>query len=54
VWTEKGNLVVMSEAEYRGMIETLRIDSVPGLREEILEAMAEPLSESIPASEVQW
>jgi PHD/YefM family antitoxin component YafN of YafNO toxin-antitoxin module len=52
VWTEKGNLVVMSEEEYRGLVETMRINSIHGLREEILEAMAEPISESVPASEI--
>jgi len=39
--TKNGNAVVISEEEYRGMLETLYIESIPGLKESILEASRE-------------
>jgi toxin YoeB len=36
-------VIVMSDAEYRGMLETLQIYSIPGLAESILDALHEPL-----------
>jgi len=34
--TKNGNVVVLSEDEYRGILETLYIETVPNLKEEIL------------------
>ena len=39
VSAKNGNIVVMSEEEYNGMIETLHLLSVPGMREILLEGM---------------
>jgi PHD/YefM family antitoxin component YafN of YafNO toxin-antitoxin module len=41
----KGNhkVIVMSDAEYRGMLETLQIYPIPGLAASILDALNEPL-----------
>ena len=39
--TKKGNVVMMSEEEHRGILETLYIESIPGLKESILQASAE-------------
>ena len=39
--TKSGNVVMLNEEEYRGMIETLYIESIPGLKEQILEASGE-------------
>ena len=44
---KKGNVVVLSEENYRGMMETMYLYSQPGVVEEILEAMKEPLEECI-------
>ena len=41
--TKHGNAVVMSEQDYRNLMETLYINSGPGLSEEIRTAAAEPL-----------
>ncbi len=52
--TKDGNAVVISEADYRSLVETLYFSSVPGLKEQILAGMKEPLSESKPENEVTW
>ena len=43
--TKHGNAVVMSEQDYRNLMETLYINSVPGLAENIRTAAAQPLEE---------
>lgn len=52
--TKNGNAVVMSEEEYNGLMETLYLSSQPGLKEELMERIQSPLSESIPENEVEW
>ena len=52
--TKNGNAVVMSEEEYNGLMETLYLSSQPGLKEELMERMQSPLSESVPENEVEW
>lgn len=45
VVTRNGNAVLISEEEYNGMLETLRLMSMPGMVESIVEAANEPLEE---------
>lgn len=52
--TKAGNVVMMSEEDYRGLMETLYLSSAPGLKEELLAAAAAPDSEFVPENEVQW
>ena len=52
VSTKNGNAVILSEEDYNSLMETLYIESIPGLKEEILEAAKEPFDESIPEEEV--
>ena len=52
--TKAGNAVVLSEADYQGMMETLYLVSQPGMRELLLEGKNTPLSECLPESEVEW
>lgn len=54
VSTKDGNVVIMSEQDYNSIMETLYIESIPGLKEDILEGMKEPLEECIPEDEVEW
>ena len=54
VCTEDGNVIVLSDEEYRGMLETVRLLSIPGMREKLLEGRAEPLSMCVPEDEVEW
>ena len=45
VSTENGKVILLSEEEYRGLIETLRLRAIPGMEERILEGMRTPLEE---------
>ena len=54
VCTEDGNVVVLSDEDYRSMVETVRLLSIPGMREKLLEGKAEPVSECVPENEVEW
>ncbi len=46
--------IILSEDDYRSKVETVNLLSVPGIREKLLSAQAEPLSECVPESEVEW
>ena len=37
--TKEGNAVLLSEDDYRGLMETLYIESIPGLKESIVASM---------------
>ena len=39
VSAKDGNVVLVSEDEYNGMLETLYLFSVPGMREKLIEGM---------------
>lgn len=45
VGTEDGGVVVMSEDAYRGLVETLELLRVPGMREKLAAGMETPLEE---------
>ena len=52
--TEDGSAVLLSDEDYRGMLETMRLLSIPGMREKLLEGKAAPLSECVTENEVEW
>ncbi len=52
--TKDGNAVVISEEDYNGLMETLYLSSVPGLREDIIEGLNTPIEECIKEDEVDW
>ena len=52
--TKIGNAVVLSEEDYRGMMETLHLESIPTMREKIVEGKNTPLSECVSEKEVKW
>lgn len=54
VTTKNGNAILLSEQDYRDIMETLYLESVPGLADHILAAASEPEDEAVPASEVEW
>ena len=54
VSTKDGNAVLISEEDYKNLIETLYIESVPGLKEDIIDGMNEPIDEFIDESKVNW
>ena len=49
---KRGNAVLVSEDDWNAISETLRLLSVPGMRESIKDGMKEGLSES--SSELDW
>lgn len=42
---KRGNAILVSEADWRAIQETLYLVSIPGLRESILVGIAEPIEE---------
>jgi PHD/YefM family antitoxin component YafN of YafNO toxin-antitoxin module len=54
VSTKNGNAVVMSDDDYRGLMETLYLYSIPGMVESILDAENEPKEDRVKMSEVNW
>ena len=49
---ETGNAILVSEEVWRGMIETLNLMSVPGMRESICSGMREPITHT--TTELDW
>ena len=54
ITTKDGNAVMISEEEYLGLIETLYLTSVPGMKEKLVEGFNTPLAETVPEEEVAW
>ena len=52
--TKNGNAVVISEEDYRNLIETLYISSVPGLKKDIQEGLQEELKDCVAEDKVDW
>lgn len=52
--TKEGNAVLLSEEEYNGLMETLYLSSIPGMKEEIIEGINTPVEECISSDEVEW
>lgn len=52
--TKDGNAVIISEEDYNGLMETVLLCSVPGMKEKIIEGLNTPLNECLPENEVEW
>lgn len=39
VSTKKGNVVILSEEDYKGLMETLYLTSIPGMKEKLNEGL---------------
>ena len=50
--TKNGNVIIISEDDYNALLETLYIETVPGLKEKILDGAKEPLEDSLDENEV--
>ena len=44
---KKGNVVVISEEDFRSIQETLYLSSIPGMREKIMKGLKVPLDELV-------
>lgn len=54
VSTKEGNAVLMSEDDYEGIMETLYISSIPGLKESIVEGLNAGPEEYVSEDDVEW
>ena len=54
VSTKNGNAIILSEEDYNSIIETLYIESVPGLNKEILDRKNDSNEEFVNEDEVDW
>ena len=48
VTTKSGNAVLMSEEDYKGLLETVHLCSIPGMVDSMRPAQAEPLEDCVP------
>ena len=49
--TKKGNAVILSEQEYNGLIETLYLCSIPGMKERLIDGVN---TKSADCAEFKW
>ena len=54
ITTKEGNVVMISEEDYLGLLETLHLTSVPGMKEKLVDGLNTPLSDTISEEEVLW
>ncbi len=54
IQTKNGNLILISEQEYRGLIETLYLSSNQALKDSIIEGKNTPLSDTIDEDDIDW
>ena len=54
ITTKSGNAVLISEEEYNGLMETVYLSSIKGMKEKLIEGMNTPLSETVAEDEVSW
>lgn len=52
--TKDGNAVIISEEDYRELMETLSLSSIPTMKEKIIEGLNTPLEECLSEDEVGW
>jgi len=52
--TKDGNAIILSEEDYRGLMETLYLCSIPNMRERIMAGLKTPLTECVAEDEVNW
>ena len=52
--TKNGNAIVISEEEYRGLLESVYLLSSKQPKDEITKGMQAPLSDCTPLEEVEW
>jgi PHD/YefM family antitoxin component YafN of YafNO toxin-antitoxin module len=52
--TKDGNVVVISEEDYNGLMETLYLSSIPEVKTAIIEGLKTSISDCIPENEILW
>ncbi|HHV15777.1 MAG TPA: type II toxin-antitoxin system Phd/YefM family antitoxin [Gelria sp.] len=51
VSTKKGNVVILSEEDYKGLMETLYLTSIPGMKEKLNEGLDAKIEDCV---EFKW
>lgn len=54
VSTKSGNVVLLSEDDYNGLMETVYLMSIPGMKEKLVEGKNTSIENCIPEDEVEW
>ena len=52
--TKSGNAILLSEEDYNGIMETLYLASIPGMRDRLIEGRDAELEDCVPEDEVKW
>ena len=52
--TKDGNAVVISEADYNGLMETVYLTSIPEMKEKLIEGKNTPKEDCVAEEEVEW
>lgn len=52
--TKNGNAVIISEADYNALLETLYLSSDPEYKKSLLDGMKAPLTDFVDESELKW
>lgn len=52
--TKNGNAIILSEADYNGLMETLYLSTDPKVKKEILEGASTPIEDCVAAEDVDW
>ena len=52
--TKNGNAIVLSEEDYNSLIETLYIESIPGLKKKLLDRANSSDNDFVGEDEVNW
>lgn len=53
VSTKSGNAIIMSEEEYRGLMETIYLSSISGMKEKIQEGLKTDIKDTIAEEDVE-
>ena len=54
VSTSTGNVIILNEKDYNGLIEALSLCSMPGMKAKLVDGMNTPLSECVTEDDVEW
>lgn len=52
--TKDGNAVLISESDYRGLMETLQLTSQPELKEKLIDGKNTPIEDCVPEDKAEW
>ena len=52
--SKDGNAVIISEEDYRALIESVFISLAPDMRDKLIEGLLTPLSETVTEEKMDW